>query len=213
MSSVVFFIGILFGLVFNKVAFKIIEQKKEDSGSRRSKFLCLFSGLMTGLLYLCVYLKFGVDLQFLIGLLLASLSVIIAHTDIFVLIIPNKVLVVFLPIFIGLRLLYNPEGWWNYPLGAFTGAGFVLLIIFLTRGGMGMGDAKLLFVYGWAIGLDHTIIALIVASILSSIVSILLLLLKILKKKQLIPFGPFLGIGTLVAFFFGTELISAYWHY
>jgi prepilin signal peptidase PulO-like enzyme (type II secretory pathway) len=85
---------------------------------------------------------------------------------------------------------------------------FFLILFFATRGrGMGFGDVKLSLSLGFFLGFPNIIIGLYSAFLTAAIVSVILI---ILKKKKLrgdtIPFGPFLVIGTLLAFFAGSQI-------
>ncbi|MNN84706.1 Type 4 prepilin-like proteins leader peptide-processing enzyme [compost metagenome] len=86
----------------------------------------------------------------------------------------------------------------------------MLIVAIVSRGGMGLGDVKLLFLLGWVLGLYNVIPAFIISCLVGSVAGGILLLLKVVKPKQAIPFGPFLLIGALVSFAYGTEIINVY---
>ncbi|MGQ7888178.1 prepilin peptidase [Paenibacillus sp. WC2504] len=167
--------------------------------------------LATGLLFLWVYIHFGITVESLIALTLVSLLVIITVSDLSYMLIPNKILIVFFPIFIVLRFIFpGDQAWWSYVLGAVIGGGIIVLIAVLSRGGMGMGDAKLLIVCGAVLGLSHIMVAFVLACMIGSLIGGLLLLLKITKRKQPIPFGPSLALGILISYGYGSDMIKAY---
>jgi leader peptidase (prepilin peptidase) / N-methyltransferase len=76
---------------------------------------------------------------------------------------------------------------------------------------IGGGDLRLAFVMGIVLGLKLSVVALFISYILGSIISIALISLKIKSRKEMIPFGPFLSLGTFIAFFFGEYLWTMYW--
>ncbi|NOU99034.1 prepilin peptidase [Paenibacillus planticolens] len=167
--------------------------------------------LATGLLFLWVYVHFGITGEALVALAMVSLLVIITISDLTSMLIPNKILIVFFPVLVGLRLFFpGDQAWWSYVLGAVIGCGIIVLIAVLSRGGMGMGDAKLLLVCGAVLGLSHIMVAFILACLIGSLIGGLLLLLKITKRKQPIPFGPSLAAGILISYGYGTDMIKAY---
>jgi leader peptidase (prepilin peptidase)/N-methyltransferase len=167
--------------------------------------------LATGLLFLWVYMHEGITAEALVGLVLVSLLVIITISDLTVMRIPNKVLLFFFPICVVLRVtIPDEQAWWSYVLGAVISCGIVVLISIVTRGGMGMGDAKLLLVCGFVVGLTHILVAFVLACLIGSLVGGLLLLLNIIKRKQPIPFGPYLAVGILISYGYGSDLIEAY---
>ncbi|QGQ96688.1 prepilin peptidase [Paenibacillus psychroresistens] len=165
---------------------------------------------VTGLLFLWVYLRFGLTLEGLNALILVSLVVIISISDLKYMLIPNKILLYFSPVILLTSLGFPLHTIWSYLLGAIVGGGIILLIIILTRGGMGMGDAKLFFLCGWFIGFPYILLALFIASLLGTLIGGILLLLKVVKRKQPIPFGPFLALGTLIAFGYGSDIVDIY---
>jgi prepilin signal peptidase PulO-like enzyme (type II secretory pathway) len=85
-------------------------------------------------------------------------------------------------------------------------AGLALALFFLTfavvfRGGLGMGDVKLGFVVGLALGLS-TLPAMFLA-FTGLFVSAVWVLIKdgLSARKRALPFGPFIAIGSIVAYF------------
>ncbi|TXK85475.1 A24 family peptidase [Paenibacillus sp. N3.4] len=167
--------------------------------------------LATGLLFVWIYLHFGFTWETMIGLMLVSLLVIITISDLSYMLIPDKILLFFFPFIIMLRLVFpGDQAWWSYVLGAVIGYGIVLLIAIVSRGGMGMGDAKLLLVCGFAVGLSHIVVAFVLACLIGSLIGGLLLLLKITTRKQPIPFGPYLALGILISYAYGSDMIHAY---
>lgn len=100
-------------------------------------------------------------------------------------------------------------------LEALYGAGamlvIMLLLYFVSRGGMGEGDVKLAPALGIWLGLEQGLLCLLLAFVSGGIVGALLLLCKRGKLKQAIPFGPFLCAAAVVAYFCGKEIITWYW--
>ena len=75
---------------------------------------------------------------------------------------------------------------------------FYLLINILSRGGMGMGDAKLAITIGFITGYNgwrSTFIATLVAFTGGALVGIGLILFKGAGRKTAVPFGPFMLAG------------------
>jgi leader peptidase (prepilin peptidase)/N-methyltransferase len=170
--------------------------------------LYVLGEVATGLLFLWIYLLTGLTGESLIGWVLVSLCVIVSVSDLKYMLIPNKVLLFFLPVFIVLRLLFSEGEVWNYVLGAVVGGGIILLLA--LAGGMGMGDAKLFALCGWMIGFPNVILAFLIACALGTLVYGLLMLLGTIKRKQPVPFGPWLAIGTLISYGYGSQIISWY---
>jgi leader peptidase (prepilin peptidase) / N-methyltransferase len=75
---------------------------------------------------------------------------------------------------------------------------------------MGMGDVKLALLLGFAVG--RAIPAGMMIGMLSALVPSIVLIARhgSAARKMKIPFGPFLALGGLVAFFWGDALMDAY---
>ena len=91
------------------------------------------------------------------------------------------------------------------------GAGLFFLLLFIaTKGrGMGFGDVKLAFLLGLFLGFPAIIIALYLSFLTGAIIAFILVIRK--KKKfsgGTIAFGPFLILGSVIAFLFGNFLLT-----
>lgn len=88
---------------------------------------------------------------------------------------------------------------------------FFFSIYFFSKGKwMGGGDSKLGFVIGLWLGWPLGILSILLASIIGSIVGLFLVVINVVKMKSKIPFGPFIIIGTWIAYFFGDRIINWY---
>src|SRR5699024_175578 len=105
--------------------------------------------LVTGCLFAAIFAALGCQVELLVALLLTFMLMIIFVSDMVYMLIPNKVLLFFLPLFIIGRLVHPLEPWWSAVAGAVTGAAIIALIILISRGGMGAGDMKLFGVLGF----------------------------------------------------------------
>ena len=75
---------------------------------------------------------------------------------------------------------------------------------------MGFGDVKIAFVLGVWLGLEQSLLCLLLAFILGGVVGVILLLTGIKTRKDAIPFGPYLCVSGWVSFLCGKELIAWY---
>ncbi|WP_238651088.1 prepilin peptidase [Paenibacillus piscarius] len=162
----------------------------------------------TGLLFLWIYLQFGLTGKGIIGYILVSLAVIVTMTDLKYMLIPDKVLLFFLPLFFILVLIFPEGSLVSHLLGAVSGGGILLLLALF--GGMGLGDVKLMTILGFVLGFPNVILAFLIACLLGTIVGGALLITGRIRRKQHIPFGPWLAIGALLAFAYGSDLIGSY---
>ena len=110
-------------------------------------------------------------------------------------------------------LLFNtflPEsGIAQAAIGGGIGLGLFLLIVIISRGGMGWGDVKMAALIGLVTGY-LIFVALFMAVIFGGLVAVILLLLKIRKRKEGIPFAPFLSLATIVTLLFGGNILNWY---
>ena len=95
-------------------------------------------------------------------------------------------------------------------IGGGIGLALFLLIVIVSRGGMGWGDVKLAALIGLVTGFPLVFIALLIGVILGGVVAVLLLAFKIKRRKEAIPFGPFLAIATIVTLLWGNSILSWY---
>ena len=108
-------------------------------------------------------------------------------------------------------LLRLPGGWVSLVdgvEGALLGFGVIAIIIFVSRGGMGWGDANLMAGTGAALGWKMTGVSLYLGFMFGGVIAITLLLLRVVKRKDAIPLGPFLAIGTFLSLLFGKAILN-----
>ncbi|ONK22295.1 prepilin peptidase [Bacillus sp. VT-16-64] len=166
--------------------------------------------LSTALLFVYAYSRFGWTFEFLFACTLISLLVIIFMTDINYMLIPDKILLAFTAIFFIERLIEPLSPWWTSITGAATGFALLLLIAIVSKGGMGGGDIKLFAVIGFALGTKIVLLSFFLASLAGAVFGAFGLLTGTFKRGDHIPFGPFISIGTLAAYFFHHEIFLWY---
>lgn len=93
-------------------------------------------------------------------------------------------------------------------IGAAAGFGFIFAIVFISRGGMGVGDAMLMLGIGAFLGWRFLIIALYLGFMTGGLVVIPLLIMKKVSRKDAVPLGPFLAFGAFATIFIGRALLS-----
>ncbi|WP_114569918.1 prepilin peptidase [Exiguobacterium flavidum] len=166
--------------------------------------------LTGGLLYAYAFIRFGWTIELAVALVLTSLLLTLVMSDLAYMLVPNKILLFFLPISLIVRYLSGPENWYNPIIGGLTGFLLLFLIFLLSRQGMGAGDVKLFGVLGILLGPLHVVIALFVAAFVGSVVGIALLATKKVARKQPIPFVPSIAAGALLTYYFAESWIADY---
>jgi leader peptidase (prepilin peptidase) / N-methyltransferase len=101
-------------------------------------------------------------------------------------------------------------------LGGLVGGGFLWLVGEIwkrLRGveAMGLGDVKMMFAVGALLGWRLTILTIFLGAFSGAVIGIFLVLRQKNKDMQtMIPFGIFLGIGSIIALLFGEQIIGWY---
>ncbi|MCT4621529.1 MAG: prepilin peptidase [Marinisporobacter sp.] len=168
--------------------------------------------LFNGLIYLLLYLKYGLTIVFVKYAILASLLLIISIIDYKIQIIPdgcNLFGLIGSGIFVVLSG-FDYSSWIDAGLGLFVGGGIFLFIAIATNGAMGGGDIKLMGVLGFAFGWKYILLISLLSFIIGSIISIFLLLFKLKHRKDPIAFGPFISIAAFMTMLYGNEMIHWY---
>lgn len=168
--------------------------------------------LVTGALFAFAYWQFGLSAELAVALLFISLLVIINVSDIAYMIIPDKVLLFFLPLLTIARVFSPLDPWWDSIVGAILGFGILYLIAIVSRGGMGGGDIKLFFLIGLVLGWLNTLLTLFLASFIGMIIGIVVLKVRGKGRKTPVPFGPSIAIAAIIVYFYGASMVDWYWN-
>ncbi len=177
--------------------------------------------LITGLFFLLTYRKFqGAPVTITIFLFLVLSLIIVSTVDFQTYTIPNRLTY---PLIV-LGLLSSPLNSFlgaysgmivNSPkelslfffsfLGLLAGGGTLYLIALLGRSmfkreAMGGGDIKLISGIGAFLGLVNVLWAIFIASLLGALTGAVLLIAGKYKKFQVIPFGVYISLGTILVF-------------
>ena len=161
--------------------------------------------ILTSILFVLAYLKFGLTAQLLWGLVLITVLIAIAFIDAKTQIIPD---ILNIPL-LGLGIVAN------YSTMLFTDnpfLGFLLAYVVLQsicylfekithKEGMGYGDVKLLATLGAWFGVSHIFFILFLSSLLATISAGIQMKYKTIGRNTPIPFAPFLVIASLWVLF------------
>jgi prepilin signal peptidase PulO-like enzyme (type II secretory pathway) len=143
--------------------------------------------------------EFGATLRGFVAAVFCLALVVITATDLEYRLIPNRVVGPASLIVLAGMTAARPSPVW--AIAAFGAAGFLLVFSLISPQGMGMGDVKLAFLMGAALG-TSVAAALVIASLTSLVPSIAILVRHGRAGRKVgFPFGPFLALGSLVALF------------
>jgi leader peptidase (prepilin peptidase)/N-methyltransferase len=172
--------------------------------------------LLTGLLFLLSYWKFGFSWQFLSAIILLSALIVISFIDLKHQIIPD---LISLPgILLGLVFSFLIPGfhWLNSLIGVLLGGVFFYLMAWVgqalfKRESLGGGDIKLAAMLGAFLGWQKLLVVFFLSSLLGALVGLILIFaIKDFREKRIIPFGPFLALASVLALFLGDRVIAFY---
>lgn len=107
-----------------------------------------------------------------------------------------------------LRLLPGGGSLLDGFLGAAAGFAVIALIILLSRGGMGWGDATLTAGTGVLLGWKFTLLTLYLGFMAGGVFSLALLAAGKLGRKDAVPLVPFLALGGVLTLLFGPWILS-----
>jgi len=124
-------------------------------------------------------------------------------------IIPTKVVV---PAIIFVGAFYPVLGFESADLiSAFSLAAFFWGLFIVTKGkGMGFGDVRLALLIGLFNRFPNSILAILMAFVLGSVFSVILMIFGKKGMKDRIAFGPFMLLGSVLAFVFGDVFFAWY---
>lgn len=166
------------------------------------------SEIVCGILTAALLWRWGVSMALLTSLCVLWFSIFNSLTD-----LDNGYIYdvwAVLPGMLGIAIRLS-EGWsavLDGALGAALGFGLIALIILVSRGGMGWGDAMLMLGIGGCVGWKYCALSLYTGFLVGGVVVLPLMLAKKLSRKDAIPLGPFLAAGSIVVLFFGNSLLA-----
>ena len=164
--------------------------------------------IITALLLLAGFFKFGLTFDFLVYFVLAPTLVIITVVDIKHQIIPD---IITLPgLALGLAAGSYSIGYANSFMGFLLGCGLFYLLAILSNGGIGGGDIKYIAAAGAFVGWQKVLLIIFIGAVLGTFVGLFQIGFQKKTRKDIIPFGPFLSVATLITLFYGNLLIKLY---
>ena len=144
---------------------------------------------------------FGLHGQALLGAVLCPTLVLLAAIDAKHKLLPNEII---LPATVAVGLIVAasaPGSFLSHLAAAAALGGFFFVFGTIFAGSLGMGDAKLGFLLGLALGSKVFGAAIIAFTGLLVAALYVLATRGVSARKHAIPFGPFLALGGIVAFF------------
>ena len=182
-------------------------EAKHSPGIGRSEPLRLVGAVLLIALWVADLLVHHSTVQKVLGLVLLAVLVQVTISDLEERRIKNVITLPAAIAAVAIGLVLHPSGLPDQLVAGLATGAFLTLFAVLSRGGLGMGDAKLGVVLGLYLS-RYVITALVVGLVASAIFSIGVLMVRGFKtgRKTAIPLGPFLALGGAVALLAGPSL-------
>ena len=137
--------------------------------------------------------------QALVGAVFCGVLVVIAAIDLEQRIIPNRIVLPAGAVVLTGNVIVDTSQWWEFVVAAVVAVVVAALISLASRGGVGMGDAKLCFLLGAGLGWN-IIVALVLASLGAFVAAVAILARRgVGARKETFALGPFLAAGGILA--------------
>jgi leader peptidase (prepilin peptidase)/N-methyltransferase len=167
-----------------------------------------FVELLTAVLIAGCVFAFGVTAEAAVASFFCAVLVAVSAIDVEHRIIPNRIVLpaTVVVLLANTALDLSPK----WVVAGLAASGFLFTAALIYPAGMGMGDVKLALLMGVALG-KTVPVALMVGMVAAMIPGIALLARHGTKARKMgIPFGPFLAFGSVVALFWGHDILNAY---
>ena len=146
----------------------------------------------------------------LLYITLSSLLIMVIVSDLSYMVIPNSLLLFFLPILILEQWYFSLASFSHMAIGGILGYLVLLAILLLSRGGMGGGDVKLFGVIGLVLGIKGVFLSLFLAVLFGACGAVIGMIIGRVQKGKPFPFGPYIAFGTFIVYMKGDQLFSWY---
>ncbi len=190
------------------LSYLALRGKCRECKARISPRYPLVEGL-TGFLFGLAAYEFGLSLALASALVLVSVLVALAGTDLEHRLLPNAIVFPATLAGLALAIAIDPARWWVYVVSAVgVAAGLFALALAYPRG-MGMGDVKMGGMLGAFLG-PYAALAVFVGALLGGLVGGALIASGKMGRRTAMPFGVFLSVAGVLVLFFGQEMWGWY---
>ena len=164
--------------------------------------------ILTGMVFILVWIRFGLIWKSLPIYLISSLLIVITFIDIEHKKVLNLLVVPGIILGLLTAVVLHLDDFWTYLIGGLVGFGVLFLIALIAPGSMGMGDAKLILFLGLITGFPEILAVLFIAFVVGGITAGVLLALKKIDRKDPIAFGPFLALAGFIVLLYGNQILN-----
>lgn len=181
--------------------------------------------ILTAIIFCLNFFFFGFTFSFWVWCLFLSSLIVISFIDLKFQIIPEIITIGGIVVGLGLSFFYpealfpvREKAFLNSLLGILIGGGSIYLVGLLgnllfrkkikslgLKESMGFGDVELMAMIGAFLGWKLVILCFLIAPILGSVVG---LAVMIKRRGEIIPYGPFLSLASLVCLYWGRDVLK-----
>ncbi|MCK9197331.1 MAG: prepilin peptidase [Syntrophales bacterium] len=174
-----------------------------------------FIEALTAVMALFTYWKFGISLAFLAAFLFVATLIVITFIDIEHQIIPHKIVLPGIPVFLLAAVFIMGIPLIDAFLGIMIGiASLYLVAVYYEQitgtEGMGGGDVNLMGMLGAFLGWKALLFVLMTGAFIGAAVGIIMMIKEGKTMKYAVPFGPFLSLGAVVYLFWGRAIVNCF---
>lgn len=166
--------------------------------------------LATGVVFAMLSLVYGVSLLTVMSIIYAGMLIPLFVIDLEQGILPDKIVFPGMAVALGFSFLWPGRGPVNALIGGGVGLALLLVPYVLSRQGMGLGDVKLALFLGLATGFPSVLVALLLAILSGGLAAIGLVVVGKKRRKDAMPFGPYLVTAGLIALLWGEPILRWY---
>lgn len=165
--------------------------------------------LVNGLVWLMLYMVYGLSLPALLYAVVCSSLIVLAGIDYDCKLIPDRFHIIIGAAGLLFLILVRELPWHSRVIGFFA-VSVPLFVIAVLTGGVGEGDIKLFAVCGLLLGWQRILLAFVLSAVLAAVFSVILVMRGKADRKSEIPFGPFIAAACILSVLAGDAVISAY---
>jgi len=172
---------------------------------------------LTALGFVLVFFNTGraLGLEFFAGCVFTSALIVLGFIDYYHQILPDAVTLPGLVLALVYSFFRDDLTFRGALIGAVVGAGFLLLVygayyLIRKKEGLGMGDVTMLLMVGATLGLERTLLTLILGSFVGALVGVYVIIRRGKDFQFALPFGTFLAPAAFVSLLWGERIVRAY---
>jgi len=164
----------------------------------------------SGLLFAFLYWHYGLRVELAVSAFYCCLFIVLGVIDLEHKLILNKIVYPGAVVALIIDVFLPQPGIIDGAIGGATGFVLLFILVLIFRGGIGWGDVKMAALIGLVTGFPLVFVALLMGVVFGGLIAGILLLLRIKKRKEPIPFGPFLSLATIATLLWGNGILNWY---